>query len=211
MRSLFLIALAAASVSTFAETATLVGTFGKTEVGTGTFTITPQRDRTMTENTVFKIALNGQKIEVQSTVHISQEGMTLRADQKEVVNGAVQKDVSIQYTLKAAIVTNKATGEKKTYPIPVGAKTTDPSGLWFVTSKPKIGAKSVATAFSVDLFAWRKTVRVYVGDQPFTLDGKKIVGHQLKDDSDGHTVLALVDDHGLPLDLDLAGFHFTRK
>jgi hypothetical protein len=207
--SLLLVGLAALGCAQ--STAKLVATFQGHDIGTATFTVTPQRDRSFIQTTLFSLSVTGNRIEISTTERIDGEGRTLHSESKQVANGVVQRNVEVKFTAKGAEVTDKKAGTKKMYPLPAGADTRDPSGLWFLVTRPKAGQTATAISFSIDKNAWRKTKRKYIGDKPFTLDGKKIMGHQVQDESDGTSVSALVDDRGLPLDLEISNFHFARK
>jgi hypothetical protein len=211
MRTLVLSLLIGLSAVASAETVTLVCTFGGKNVGTGSFSLSRQKDGSYLDSSIFKIELGNQKVEIDSKVVVLPNGKMVEDDEKELIGGVIQKNVFISFSSTAASVSNRVSGETKDYPAPAGTQLKDPSGLWFVALRPKIGDKSVATAFAADLNAWRKTERTYVSDKPFVLAGKKLLAHALKDETDGHTILTLVDDHGLPLDIEITGFHFVRK
>ncbi len=214
MRTLLFAGLVAASALASAQTVTLVGTFGGREVGAATFTIEAQPDHSYLQTFTLKIDLNGTKIENRSASRIAPTGQTLSEEDKETLNGTIRKDLSIIYSPVGASVVDRLAGKTKSYPIPAGANAKDLSALWFVTLKPKLGAKLVATTFSVDQMAWQKATTTYVSDQKVKVGGKLVKGHQMMHVSPGPTLLMVIDDHGLPLEFNLPGvtdMHFRRS
>jgi hypothetical protein len=215
MRTLFILPLAAASLCATAQTATLVCTIDGKPTGTAAFSIVAGPNRSYVQTTIFNITStitqDKQNDKLESVVSQSFDGMPLEDDEKESLNGVVQRNVSVLFTVRGATVTDKATGKKTPYPLPSGMSMKDISGLWFISVRPRVGDKSSATSFSVQTLAWTKTTRTYVGDETITLDGKKVTGHKLKDEDGATSITTLIDDHGLPLVVDIAQYHFARK
>lgn len=194
-----------------ADSVKLIATYSGKDVGTAVVTITPNRDQTVTDSTTLSLAVNGHKLELYSTSRIGPTGRVLTEVQRQTQDGAVKSNVSIKYSADAAVLTDHVGGEVKSFPIPKGANVDAISGLWFISVRPKVGAKAKSYVFSPSLRQWQETERTYEGDTTLTVGQSKVTGHKLHDKSLREDVHAVVDDKGLPIEIDFTGMKLVRE
>ena len=199
-----LAACAAAQAQAQAQTAKMVAQLGGHDIGTVVYTTSIGEDHSWHESFISKLNLNGHEFEDRTMVRFSAAGKAQEDDEKETVDGEVRRNETIKFHDKTAEVTNVMTGETKTVTAPDDPPTLDPSDSWFVITKPKIGDAATASSFSSEE-GWHTTTVTYVEDRPFKLGDQTIQGHLLRHKHPKDSYEELVDDHGLPLEVDLPG------
>jgi hypothetical protein len=210
-RALGLIGIAASATAADAESVKLIAMSGSSNVGTAVVTVVANRDQTVTDSADFNLALEGKKLELFSTSRVGPTGRVLTQEERQSVDGKVVANVTIQYTATAAVVTDHVTGNVKSYPVPKGAIVDAIGGLWFISLRPKIGQKAKCAVFSPTQRVWHDTERTYESDENVTVGPTQVLGHKLRDHSSGEDVRSVVDDRGLPLEIDIAGLKLVRE
>lgn len=94
-----------------------------------------------------------------------------------------------------AITANGKT-DKKVLPYPKGQSPKSISDLWFLTVRPKVGAKSVFCDVD-DSGKWRKAVVTYVGPRTIVSKGKSVKTHLVESDH----ALVWHNEKGLPVQI----------
>jgi len=206
-----LAALCAVAASASSQSVELVGTVQGKPIGSGTFSITPGPNHTQIQRIVMTLAAGGHHAQLEETVKLAADGSTAESDWKEINDGTVAKNLKVVSDAKHAILTDMLTGTKKTYPVPSGSNVKNPSQLWFITIRPSAGSTYSATEFDTDKMGWQTTTRKYSGDVAVTVHGRKIMGHMVSDQDANQTTMIVLDDHGLPLSVEVQGIKFTRK
>lgn len=200
--TILLLAVAAATAAAQAQTAKLVAKLGDHEIGRVVYKTDFAPDHSWTESFTSTLNFNNHQFEDSTLVRFSADGKALEDDEKETVDGIVRRNEEIKFHDKTAEVSDKLTGESKTFTAPDSPPTLDPSDSWFVVTKPKIGDKATASSFSSEE-GWHTTTVTYVEDRSFKLGDQTIQGHVLRHDHPKDSYEELVDDHGLPLEVDL--------
>ena len=192
----------AAAIAAQGETAKLLAKVDGHDIGSVVYKTDFAADHSWIESFVSTLEINGHRFENSTTVHFSADGKALEDDEKETVDGQVSENQTIKFHDKTATVTDALSGETSTFTAPDDPPTLDPSDSWFVISKPKIGDKAVASSFSSEE-KWHTTTVTYVEDRSFKLGDQTIPGHLLRHQHPKDSYEEIVDDHGLPLQVDL--------
>jgi hypothetical protein len=193
-------------------TVKLVGKIDGQDIGTTVYTRTMQPDHSWIEVLDSKLEGNGSSLKSDMKVHFSAQGLCMEEDEKEIVNDEVKRDATVKFSSSGAVVTDKVSGKTTTYNAPSSPPTLDPSDLWWVKTKPKIGDKGIASSFSID-DGWRTTTVTYVEDRLYKLGDKTIHAHLIRHENPKDTHDEIVDDEGMPLDIEVPGangLHFVR-
>jgi hypothetical protein len=205
-------ALLATSQSRTDQTAKLIGRIDGHEVGSATYARKLLPDKSWEETLTSKMEVPGASLESDFKIHFSADGHAISEEDKEMEGDSVKEDSTVKFENGLATVTNKLTGTSKTFNAPSDPSWIDPSDSWFVKTKPKIGDKAVASSFSIEE-GWRTTTVTYLSDKPFKLGDQTIQGHELRHENPKDSHVEIVDDQGLPLEIEVPGaqgLHFTR-
>lgn len=137
------------------------------------------------------------------------KGKPIRKFQETIVpTQKIRRTVVVSFDAKGANATIDMNGKRtvKGVPLPETADRADVSEFWFLRDKPKPGQVSTAYNFSIETLGWSLIATTYIGVVEVTIGGKKVKAHKTQSENG----VALIDDAGVPLRLELANGSLER-
>ena len=127
-------------------------------------------------------------------------GREVKKEMMQSVDKRTLSHLTAVYNAQGVTVTGESADgkESKKYPLPKGAVTIDPSRNWFLSVRPKPGAKATSTTFSLSRFKWRTTQTTYVGTKAVMIGNRKVNGHLVRAVSGNDKAEMVVDNRGFP-------------
>lgn len=136
------------------------------------------------------------------------DGSPVKGNMQQTNPGGDEKVVRT-FTPKGVATTLTKNGKTttKTYPFPKTGSIKSASTLWFVTLRPKVGAKEVSMSLKAPSMKWEQSTTTYEGIRSIVSQGKTVKAHLIS----SKETKAWLDDKGVPYQIDLIeeGFVIT--
>lgn len=164
-----------------------------------------------TKSVQLAMELKGSTVEakLRSESTYDSTGKAVRKFQETLIPAQkVRRTLIVSFDAKGANATMDLNGKRtvKSVPLPETAERADGSEFWFLRDKPKVGQSVSAYNFSLETLTWSLIVTTYLGRVDATIGGKKVKAHKTQSENG----IALIDDAGLPLRLELSNGALER-
>jgi hypothetical protein len=193
MKGLF-IALALTTSALAAAQVPLTVSVGGQQIGTGTY----ESKRTPNGGLEIRFAMRlqvGERTFAMSSVdRYDRRGVPLAEENMADTPSATQDRKSIVYGPRSArlMVVEKGKRTTRTVAYPKGASILQPSVLWFVRDRPKVGQRETHWSYSLGEMKWNKRTATYKGPKEVVIGDRRFKAHHIS----GEDVDLYVDDKG---------------
>ncbi len=162
------------------------------------------------QKTTVSLSVGKFTLALTSDVREDRNGRPIVDTSTEVVNGSAKMERYV-YGAKAVTITVTENGKTTSTVVPIpNSNVSDASAGWFITSRPKPGAKASYVSYDLKTKKWEPKTTTYLGDE--IVPGTKIKGHHIRHATEGDM---WVDDKGYPYRMVLhesgAEFVIVRK
>lgn len=137
------------------------------------------------------------------------DGMPISSQEvRQTPAGKEVYDLAYGATSVTIKITKGGKTTTKVMPYPKSGSIKRSSMLWFIETRPKVGAVEVAWKIDNQTQQWKKSTTKYARDEQITVGGKRVTAHVIEQE-DGRM---FTDDHGLPYRIEVGnGVTLERK
>jgi hypothetical protein len=198
MKTLLCSAVLAITSLAVADTAKMKVTMSGTELGTARITIAKTPDRGFTIDIKMEFDIQGQNGTGVMKFVYDKNGRPKLQQHSMSVAGMTESEKQT-YTATHVLVEKVENGQKisKKIVIPKGRRLEDPSNLWFIYTKPKVGAVNKAWDYDSKTMKFKQETTKYIGPKTIEVSGRQVRAHTVQSEEGS----AWLDDKGMPLKL----------